>query len=553
MPTDLAQTRIDFDVRVPMRDGVTLSADVYRPAEPGRYPVVLYRTPYNKNDEAVPKIASDFVKQGFVVVYMDVRGRGDSDGVFVPYRNDGVDGYDAIEWCAVQPWSNGNIGTSGASYLGRIQWLTALLRPPHLKAMSVSVTPADPFVETPTGTPSPMHLCWYHLVSGRLRQNVDIVDWMAVYEHLPLVTMDACSGRPNAWWREDLRHTCFDEYWDAISYQKRFDQVDVPVLHITGWYDDEQVGTPMNYVGMTTRGRSEHARANQKLLIGPWEHRVNTKTKLGEIDFGPTAIIDLPGYMARWFKRWLANDDNGIAEEPPVRIFVMGVNKWRVEGEWPLARTIWTPYYLHSAGSASSRYGDGSLSPVAPAVEAPDRYDYDPARPVPFLTAPTYAQVGGPDDYSAVELRADVLVYTTPPLESDLEVTGPIRVMLFAASSAADTDFMAKLLDVWPTGFVQRLCDGMVRARFRDGMDAPTLVEPGRIYEYDVDCWNTSVVFRKGHRIRLEIASSAFPKYDRNHNTGAPLGMTTEFQVAAQTIYHDANHPSHVLLPIIPG
>jgi uncharacterized protein len=550
---DFNKTRIDFDVRVPMRDGVTLSADIYRPAEPGHYPVLLYRTPYNKNNADIPPITTRFTSLGFVVVFIDVRGRGDSDGEFTPYRNDGIDGYDAVEWCAAQPWSSGNVGTIGNSYLGRIQWLTALLRPPHLKAMSVSVTPADPFVETPTGTPSPMHLCWCNLVSGRLRQNVDIVDWAKVYEHLPMLTMDVRAGRFNPFWREDMQHTQFDAYWDAISYQNRLDQIDVPVLHITGWYDDEQVGTPMNFVGMTAKGRTEHARANQKLLVGPWDHRVNSKSKLGEVDFGPTAIIDLQAYQARWFKRWLAEEDNGITGELPVRIFVMGVNQWRDEREWPLARTAWTPYYLHSGGNANSRYGDGLLSTAAPADELPDRYCYDPARPVPFLTEPTSFQIGGPDDYAAVEQRADVLVYTTPPLKADLEITGPIRVTLYAASSAVDTDFMAKVVDVWPSGFAQRLCDGMVRARFREGMSAPNLIEPGRIYEYTIDCWNTSVVLRKGHAIRLEIASSAFPKYDRNLNTGAPLGTTSEFLAANQVIYHDAAHPSHVLLPVIPS
>ncbi|MFN8419609.1 MAG: CocE/NonD family hydrolase [Anaerolineae bacterium] len=552
---DLSGVKIDLNVRVPMRDGITLSADVYRPASAsgdGRYPTILFRTPYNKVSEVVIANCCTWARGGFAVVYMDVRGRGDSDGVFVPYRSDAVDGYDAIEWCAAQSWSNGNIGTSGGSYLGRIQMLTAVLRPPHLKAMSVSVAPSDPFVETPTGVPSPMHLCWLHYVSGRVVQNFDIVDWEKVYQHVPLITMDEAAGRVVPWWREDLKHTQFDDYWDAMSYQNRYSEIDVPILHISGWYDDEQIGTPLNFMGMVKQGRSEHTRRNQKLLMGPWDHAVNSKSKLGEVDFGAQALIDLRGYQQRWFRRWLNDEQNQIDSEPPIRMFVMGSNVWRDECEFPLERTQWTPYYLHSSGSANSRYGDGTLSAEAPAEETADHFTYDPVRPFPFLTAPTSSQIGGPDDYAAVENRADVLVYTTLPLTEEVEVSGPIKVKLYAASSAPDTDFTAKLLDVWENGFAQRLTDGMVRARFRKGMDQPELITPNEIYEYEIDCWFTSQVFKRGHRIRLEINSSAFPKYDRNHNTGNPLGTDTEFRVAEQTIHHDAAHPSHVLLPIIP-
>jgi hypothetical protein len=484
---------------------------------------------------------------------MDVRGRGDSDGVFVPYRNDGIDGYDAIEWCAAQAWSNGKVGTCGGSYLGRIQWLTALHQPPHLKAMCVLVSPSDPFVETPTGTPGPIHLCWLHYVSGRVVQNFNAVDWEKVYWHTPLLTMDEAAGRSIPHWREQLAHPQFDEYWDAISYQNKLHLVDLPVFHISGWYDDEQIGTPLNYTLMTRHAPSAFARHHQKLLMGPWDHAVNSKSKLGEIDFGPNAIIDLRGEQIRWFKRWLA--DSPAPEEPAepsVRIFVMGANEWRDEQAWPPARVQYTPYYMHSGGKANSRHGDGALSPDAPSAEPPDHFTYDPSRPVPFLTEPVSSQIGGPDDYAAIENRADVLVYSTPPLDDALEVTGPIKVRLFAASSAPDTDFTAKLLDVWPNGFAQRLTDGLVRARFRDGMLSPTLIALGQVYEYEIDCWYTSHVFKAGHRIRLEISSSAFPKYDRNHNTGGPLGMESEFRLAQQTIHHDEAHPSSVILPICP-
>jgi len=544
--------RIDFGVWVPMRDGVRLSADVYRPAAEGKFPVILLRTPYNKNGKRALETGRYFAARGYVVVYMDVRGRGDSEGQFVPYRNDGRDGYDAIEWCAAQPWSTGNVGTLGGSYLGRIQWLAALEHPPHLKTMIVLVTPSDPFVEWPTGLPLPMDVSWYHYTSGHVLQNMDAVNWRAVYEHLPLWTMDERAGRFNPYWREEIEHAQLDEFWEPLRYQNQFDRLDLPVLHISGWYDDEQVGTPLNFIGMTTKGRTPEARRSQKLMMGPWPHAVNSTSKLGEVDFGPTAVIDLEGYELRWFDYWLKGIDTGIMKEPPVRIFVMGENKWRDENDWPLARAVMTKYYLHSGGRANSLFGDGTLSTTPPGEEPTDGYRYDPARPVPFITDPSFAQIGSADDYQAVERRDDILVYTTESLAEDTEICGPIRAVLYAASSAKDTDFMAKLLDVWPNGFAQRLCDGMVRARFREGMDQPKLIEPGRVYAYDIDLWNTCQVFKKGHRVRLEISSSAFPKYDRNLNTGEPLGKSATMVVAEQRVYHDREHPSHVLLPVIP-
>jgi uncharacterized protein len=557
-PYDL---RIQFDQRVPMRDGITLSADIYfsvTNSQQGKHPAILLRTPYLKTDINLD-MAKYFVKSGYFVVAMDVRGRGDSDGEFVPYFNEGKDGYDAIEWCAAQPWCDGNVGTWGASYSGRCQWLAALEQPPHLHAMVVMVPPSDPFVETPTGTPSPMHLCWLHLVSGRVPQSIDPIDWFRVYEHLPLLTMDESVGHPIPIWRKELEHTQLDDYWLPLCYQTHFDHLTVPTFHISGWYDDEQVGTPLNYVGMTTQAPTPEARASQRLLMGPWPHSVNRftspgSTKFGDVDFGPQALIDLYGEQVRWYDRWLRQREQ--PPEAPVRLFVMGTNEWRDEQEWPLARTQWTAFYLHSGGHANSRTGDGWLSvETTPAQEtfSYDAYDYDPALPFPFITDATSTQIGGPDDYAILQQREDVLVYVTSPLSEDVEVTGPIQLDLYAASSAPDTDFMAMLLDVWPDGFCQRLCDGMVRARFRKGMTHPSLIEPGQVYHYAIDCWNTSQVFKVGHRICLQLSSSAFPKYDRNQNIAAPLGQLADIVVAHQRIYHDHVHPSALVLPIIPA
>jgi hypothetical protein len=542
--------KIDFNQRVKMRDGVELSADVYRPDAPGKFPVVLSRTPYTKPGSY--NNAKYFVPQGYVFVAMDVRGRGDSDGKFVPYRNDGVDGYDAIEWCAAQSWSIGKVGTIGGSYNGRTQWLTAITQPPHLVTMIAMVTPSDPFVEWPTGLSLPVNISWYHFTAGHVSQNMAAVDWAKMQWHLPLYDMDEAAGRPNPIWKEEIDHAQLGPYWEPVRYQNKYDRVKVPVLHISGWYDDEQVGTPLNFIGMTAKTQPEALRSGQKLLMGPWPHALNSTSKLGEVDFGPTATIDMTGTWLRWFDYWLKGTDNGVGKEPPVRMFVMGANTWTDESEWPIGRTQYKRYYLHSGGRANSLYGDGKLSTQEPAKEAFDGYTYDPANPTPFITEPSFAQVGGPDDYRSVERRDDVLVYTGEPFSADTEICGPVRAELYSSSSAKDTDFMAKLIDVWPNGFAQRLIDGMVRARFRNGMDKPELIEPGKVYAYNIDMWNTCQMYLKDHRIRIEIASSAFTKYDRNLNTGEALGKTTRMQTADQKIYHDSEHPSFVLLPVVP-
>jgi hypothetical protein len=522
--------KIDFDVRVKMRDGVELSADLYRPDAEGKFPVILNRTPYTK--PGLVRTARYFVERGYVFVAMDVRGRGDSDGKFVPYRNDGQDGYDAVEWCAAQPWSTGKVGTIGGSY-------------------NVLVTPSDTFVEWPTGTHLPMDISWYHFTAGHVSQNMEAVDWTKIQRHLPLYTMDEAVGRPSRYWKDDLDHPVLDDYWEAIRYQNKFDRVKVPVLHISGWYDDEQIGTPLNFIGMTTKGPQD-VRNKQKLLMGPWPHAINSTSKLADVEFGPTATIDLNGYWLRWLDYWLKGKDTGIISEPPVRVFVMGENKWTDEAEWPIGRTLWTKYYIHSQGRANSLFGDGVLSERMPADEPSDSYTNDPERPVPFITEPSFAQIGSAEDYRPVERRDDVLVYTSEPLAEDLTVCGPIQVELYASASAKDVDFMGMLIDVWPEGYAQRLIDGMVRARYRDGMDKASLVEPGKIYAYTLNLWNTCQTFKKGHRIRLQLASSAFPKYDRNPQTGENLARATKLEKADLRIYHDKNHPSHIILPVVP-
>jgi hypothetical protein len=525
-----------------VRDGIALSADLVLP-EALPAPAVVTRTPYGKAGERQSRRGTVFAKAGYASVQVDVRGRGDSEGVFQPYRNDGPDGADVIAWAAAQDWCTGDVATYGGSYGGRIQWLTALEQPAALRAMVCAVTPSDPFVEWPTGLPTPMHINWFRLTDARMPQYLNDVDWMAVYRHRPLVTMDEAAGFVSPGWREELRHRTLDEWWEPVRYQHRIGEVDVPVLHISGWYDDEEIGTPANFAAMAAAGR-----AGQRLLMGPWGHAVNTTRTLGEVDFGPDALIDLDGYITAFLDEHV----KGTGPQPPpapVRIFVMGANEWRDEQAWPPAGARPAVFHFSSDGHANSRFGDGRLaaSPVT-GDQPPDEWTHDPDRPVPFITEQSSAQLGGPDDYHGVESRGDVLVFTGDPLAEPLEIIGPVTVIAHVGTSAADTDITAKLLDVHPGGFTQRLCDGIVRLRYRDGFAAERDVTPGETYEVTIRLWDTCVRLPAGHRLRVEIASSAFPKFDVNLGTGGDRITETEGVRATNRFWHTPARPSRLIL-----
>ena len=538
----MAELARRFNVGIPLRDGVVLKADLTLPAELPA-PAVVIRTPYGKTGELPAKRAAMFAGGGYAAVLVDVRGRGDSEGEFDPYRHDGPDGADVIAWAAEQEWCTGRVATHGASYGAAIQWLTALERPPALRAMVTAVSPSDPFVENPTGTPGPMHINWFRLVDGRMPQHRDDVDWMRVYRHRPLMTMDEAAGFVSPQWREQLAHTTLDDWWEPRSYQRRIAEIDVPVLHISGWYDDEEIGTPLNFASLVAAGRR-----GQRLLMGPWGHAVNTTRTLGEVDFGPTALIDLDRYVLDFLDQHLP-DKPADHEPAPVRILVMGVNEWRDEQQWPPASAASHTYYLSSGGRSNSRFGDGTLSTIPPSEEEPpDEWIHDPDRPVPFITDESSAQIGGPDDYAGVETRGDVLVYTSEPLEEAVELIGPVRLVGHVETSAADTDVTAKLLDVHPNGFVQRLCDGLVRLRYRDGFDRALPVTPGEVYEVEVVMWDTCVRIPAGHQLRVEVASSAFPKYDVNLGTGGDMVTEVDGVVATNRLWHTPSHPTRLLV-----
>ncbi len=534
-----------FNLRIPMRDGVTLAADLVLPDKLPA-PVVVMRTPYGRGGELPTMRGSAFVRAGYCTCWVDVRGRGDSDGRFDPYRNDGIDGVDVIAWAAAQEWCDGSVATYGGSYSGRIQWLTALHQPPALKAMIVLVTPADPFVENPTGVPGPMHVHWFRMTDGRAMQYTEAVDWMKVYRHRPLIELDEAAGFHSEVWREECRHQTLDEWWEPVRYQHRIDEVDVPVLHISGWYDDEEIGTPANFAKLTAAGR-----AGQRLLMGPWGHRVNTERSIGEVDFGHDALIDLPAAM-NGFLDEMVRDRRPPEPPPPARIFLMAANRWLDVAAWPPPGATERTWHLDSGGRANSRYGDGRLrDDPAPADSPADAWVHDPDRPVPFITEASSAQIGGPDDYAGVETRGDVLVYTSEPLSEPLDVVGAVRLVAFVSTSAQDTDVTAKLIDLHPGGFAQRLCDGLARLRYRAGHEAAQPVEPGTVYEVEIVMWDTAQRFLPGHCLRLEVASSAHPKFAVNLGTGGEETEATDGVIAENRIYHDAARPSRLVLTLL--
>ncbi len=571
-------------VMVPMRDGVHLATDVVRPDAPGRFPVIINRGPYGKNSylDNPDHTIWFFPRNGYVLLSQDVRGRFESEGEYNPLFQEPHDGYDTVEWAARQPWSNGRVATTGQSYLGATQYTLAGGHPlpPHLQTLMPVSASSDFHQSWVYHTGGVMEWGWtvpYAILKGRntlaRAGREDLIARMDEY-----VIEPGNFGQPlsDQWYRHlPLRdwidrlkeaapyfHEYFDEeldgpYWWPINMMRQASNVSIPMYHITAWYDIFMEGAINAFQAIQQHGGSELARRNQKLLIGPWAHlrpfTQPTTGGAGDIDFGAEAAIELHEDMLRWYDYWLKDIETGIMDDAPVRIFVMGDNRWRDEQEWPLARTHYTRWYLHSAGGANTRAGDGTLSTVPPDANEPqDQFIYDPADPAPTLGGNTLIIDYGVFDQSPAENRPDVLVYTSDPLPSDLELTGPISVTLYAATSAADTDFTAKLVDVRPDGYAHNLQDGIVRARYRTSVREPSPIIPGRVYQYAIDLWATSHVVKAGHRVRVDISSSNFPRFDRNPNTGAALGADARLETARQTIHHSAQYPSHITLPVIP-
>jgi uncharacterized protein len=544
---------VEFEnVAIPMRDGVILRADVYVPPGSGRWPTILVRTPYNRHSDTSRGYRA-FTERGFAVVTEDVRGRSGSEGTFGPIEQEGPDGSDTINWIVAQPWSNGRVGMAGASYVGIVQWWAAVEHNPHLFAIFPLLSGDDEYMDryySPGGALQLAHrLVW--LSENLTPRGVPRPAFGAYIRHLPLATSDvAATTIKLELWRVPLNHPSYDGFWLALSVRNQLPEVTAAVSSMGGWFD--------SYVESDLDAFSHLAKRRMPVetWIGPWTHTLTSKYPA--IDFGPAATPRVRALQLAWFDRFLKVPVPAKSQSPLplLHIFVMGSDAWREEHEWPLARTKYTPFYLESGGHANTADGDGELTSRFRGGQPPDRFVYDPANPVPTTGGAVCCNPrllpAGPLDQSEVERRRDVLVYTSPPLRDDLEVTGPVGATLYVATSANDTDFTAKLVDVFPDGRPLLVTDGIARLRYRMSLARPLLVKRNVPYQVHIDVGVTSWVFAEGHRVRLEISSSNFPRFDRNLNSNRLNAGESKLNVAAQTVLHNQRYPSVVVLPVIP-
>ena len=563
------EVRIERNKPVPMRDGVLLYADVYRPTKPGKYPVILTRTPYGLQREGVHhERMIKFAQRGYVAIVQDVRGRYESDGKWEPFRDEASDGHDTIEWAADQDFSNGKVAMQGGSYLGHNQWAAASQNPPSLAAIFPSVASTNIYsnwltmggafrlsfnygwgvVRMPNRIMLPQH--WHTANYTPEELKYENILW-----HLPLKDGDLQSaGSIVQHYRDWVTHESYDSYWKSISDEERFDKITVPAYNTGGWFDIFVMGTINGYVGMKNHGGSPEAREGTRLLIGPWGH--GPSTRFGDMEFTEDAYIDLFEYELKYYDYHLKGIQNGLDKEKPVKIYYMGENQWRSEDDWPIPATVYKELYLGGESPANSLRGGGTLSFDRPTSEGVDSYIYDPENPVPTYGGnnccgtPTQA---GPKDQRILERRNDVLVYTSDFLTEPVTIAGPVKMKLHAATDGPDTDWMIKLVDVYPDGSAYPVSEGILRARFKDGLDQINLLTPNEVYEFEIELTGTANVFQPGHRIRVDITSSNFPQFDRNPNTGEPLGSSDQTRIAQQTIHHGGLKASHIVLPTVPG
>jgi uncharacterized protein len=556
----------ELGVEAKMRDGTVLRADVYRPSVNQKFPVLLQRTPYDKRNER--GFAVRAASRGYVVVVQDVRGRNSSDGEWYPFKNESNDGYDSVEWASTLPYSNGAVGMFGGSYVGATQMLTAIAHPPHLAAICPVVTASnyhDGWTYQGGAFEQWFNESWTSILaqdtlnrSVQKETNALRYMWKPLTEYI-LFDLPGDPGRTRTlapYFDDWVAHPTYDQYWKSISIEERYADIKVPILHVGAWYDIFLGGSLRNYTGLKAHAGSDAARKGQRLLVVIGGHAGGGR-KIGDLDFGTAAgEFNEDDVIIQWYDYILKGIQNQFASPKPVKLFVMGINQWREEDDWPLPRARNTKYFLHSGGKANTAQGDGSLSlTTARHSESSDHFVYDPTNPAPTVGGPLCCDAThlkpGPRDQRPVEAREDVLTYSTPELAQDMEVTGPVTLELFASSSAADTDFVAKLVDVWPDGFAQNLTEGIVRARYRNSQEKPELMNPGGVYKFTIDLWATSNVFHKGHKLRLEVSSSNFPRFDRNMNTGEDAAAIGKPVPATNTIFHDAEHPSALTLPIV--
>ena len=558
--------RLMLNIPVPMRDGINLSADIWLPPSShgkGPWPALLLRTIYDNQEARYIGWVREFTTRGYAVIMQDCRGRGDSDGEWIPYVCELYDGYDTHEWIGKQDWCDGNLGTFGLSYPGFTQTLPATLRSKYLKAVAPIASQQDNY--------------GHHRVNGVIHHNVAFAflnmlgrsmqyeslkhfDQDTFFFELPIDTAMEKVSNTHPYYKGVMEHEQYDEWWSSYSLRDKYHEMAIPSLFITGWFDSLSNENFKLFNGWTKKAKTEDARSKTKLIIGPWSHQIAPwgRVPMGENGeyadrtFGKQALSDVIEMHMHWYDQRLKGIDTGVDEEAPIKLFVMGKNTWRDEYEWPLERTEWTKFYLSSAGNAVD--DGGSLHPeIKTSDQTSDSFIYDPGNPVPSLGSQyqTY-DFCGPHDRSHIQRRPDVLTFTTDVLTEDMEITGPISATIWASSDAKDTDFTATLTDLEPDGKAIALCEGIVRARFRNGTENPEMMVPGEIYKFEIDMWNTSNTFIKGHRIRIEISSSNFPRYNRNLNSGNPIASDIDITIANQTVYHGIQYPSHINLPVIP-
>ena len=550
---ELPNVRQELGITIRMRDGTHLVADIFLPNVSGRVPAVLVRTAYSRKAPFMAGYRS-FLRHGYAVVLQDVRGRYASQGTFGSPAQEGPDADDTLDWIVGQPWSDGRVVMAGSSYLGIVQWWAATQDNSHLLAISPMCSGDDEYTDRFYSTGGALQLGHRLLwLAQNLTRPSQVRPLLASYiDHLPLRTADvAATGDILPQWRTALDHPSYDVYWKKLSIREQIRRVKIPVLSFGGWFD--------NYAESDLDAFSRLAARNQvvETWIGPWGH--NPGWKFPTRDFGSEAALQIRAIQADWFNRLLkkaSDDDEPELSEPLLHIFVMGPNEWRAEREWPLARTRYTPMYLDSKGHANSASGDGILQWQPVQTSPTDTFTYDPANPVPTVGGAICCDPRqlspGPLDQTSVESRPDVLVYTSAPLSQAIEVTGPVRIALYAATSANDTDYTAKLVDVWPNGRPLLVTDGIQRLRYRVSLTHVALGKRNTPYQISIDAGVTSYVFSPGHRIRLEISSSNFPRFDRNLNSLRPNADETKITKARQTVLHQKGYPSAIILPIIP-
>lgn len=565
------EVMMEMNVKVPMRDGIKLAIDIFRPSAEGKFPVILVRTPYGSELAKYSDQGKYFAGRGYVYTVQDCRGKHDSEGDWYGKRSETWDGYDTLNWLGTQSWSSGSVGMIGASYLGLVQWQVSFTQNPYLKALVPMVAPVTlnniPY-ECLGSSKSPLGLSWLATTDGRINQNVDAYDWEKIFWHLPLIELPELLGRDIPFWEKSLslKRGFWEEYFLSAAegkwteeierkpeYENLYDKVQVPIMQISGWFDGSSGISLYNYNQVKRMSKSAGAKNNQRVVIGPWSHFFNRSSKVGSIDFGENSVIDLDSMVLRWFDKWLKDIPNGIEKEAPLFLFRMGKNEWREASEWPLPGTKYTPYYLHSSGHANSLNGSGKLSLISPMNETPDKYIYDPADPTPAITDGENMTLAasGPEDIRRIEEREDVLTYTSSILKEDLEITGDSSFTLYVSTSAPQTDFIVRLLDVHPNGNSYS-----VYCTYAGGMST-LCVQPiakgpkkEKIFKLESSLMPTSQVFLAGHRIRVDICSAAFPLV-RNLNTGRDYARGTEMNVAHQAIYHDHKYSSHIILPVV--